>query len=116
MNELASQVRTAIRLGYFEQAESMIHAVAGWDRDPVWLNLLGVIHEARGEWKPALRCVGKALRRDRQYAPAQQNIRRLYELYTFGHSDVKMALGDERPALALLLRWRRGHRAASGIQ
>lgn len=43
---------------------------------------------------------------DRRYWPAQQNLRRLYELHTFGHCIDCIALGDESPALMQLLRLR----------
>ena len=73
-------------------------------RDAEYLNLRGAVHEARCEWKLARMFYGKAIAADRRYAPAQQNMRRLYELHTCGRSELHVALGDERPALAALLR------------
>src|SRR3954469_21120368 len=42
------------------------------------LNLIGVVRQARHDWAGARRYYGKAIRADRHYAPAEQNIRRLY--------------------------------------
>ena len=60
--------------------------------DPAWLNLIGVIHELRRDWKNARRYYGRAIAIDGAYEPAQQNMRRLYELYTFGRSVEPIAL------------------------
>ena len=83
----------------------MLDAVrASASRDAAWLNLVGVVHEWRGEWKMARRCYGRAIGADGQYEPAQQNMRRLYELRSLGHCVKPVALGDEVPALIALLR------------
>ena len=74
-------------------------------RDPVLLNLLGVVCQASGQWTQARRYYGRAMRKDRHYAPATDNMRRLYELCTLGSAG-RIRLGDERPALAMLLRQR----------
>jgi len=81
----------------------MLDADPHADSDAACLNLQGVIHELREQWKPARKLYHRAIRADGDYAPARQNMRRMYELYTFGHSDEPIALGDERPALAMLL-------------
>ena len=57
------------------------------------LNLLGLAAEARGDWKRAKRMYGQAIRRDRSYLPAEMNMRRYYELFTFGHSNVPRCPG-----------------------
>jgi hypothetical protein len=62
-------------------------------RDAPFLNLIGIAHEGRGHWKLARKFYGKAMRADRSYQPAEQNMRRLYELYTFGRSRVGVAVG-----------------------
>ena len=60
--------------------------------DPACLNLLGLAAEARGDWGAARRMYGRALRRDRHYFPAEQNLRRYFELFTFGRSDIPRCL------------------------
>jgi len=77
------------------------------------LNLLGVVHEKRQEWKLAKKFYGRAIRADRRYAPARQNMRRIYELMTVGRSDQPVAMGDERPALGRLLLEQAQRRAAT---
>jgi tetratricopeptide (TPR) repeat protein len=62
------------------------------------LNLLGIIYQARRQWKQARRFYGKATVVDPSYAPAEQNLRRLYELHTFGRTDLPILLID--PAIA----------------
>jgi len=75
-------------------------------RDAACLNLRGVIEESRQEWKSARRWYGKAIRVDRSHPAAQQNMRRIYELYTFGWSKQPVALGDERRAFFELMKAR----------
>jgi hypothetical protein len=102
---LISDACNAIRLGFFDEAQAMLDA--GRDHaagDAAWLNLVGVLHEQRSEWKMARRYYGRAIRADSRYEPSQQNMRRLYELATFGHCAKRVALGDEVPALIALLR------------
>jgi hypothetical protein len=94
----------AIHQGEWTLAESAIAALVGVESaDARCLNLLGVIAEARGEWKRAWRLYGRAIAADRCYRPAQQNMRRLYELHTFGDSREAIALDDDGDALRSLL-------------
>jgi len=103
--ELVSEARLAIRLGFLVEAESiLLRAEQVAPGSAECMNALGVICELQREWKKARRAYCKAMRRDRRYAPAEQNIRRLYELNTFGRTSIPIQLGDERPALAALLR------------
>ena len=94
--------RLAIRLGFFDEARELLSPLP--DRDPARLNLLGVILQAQGFPRAARRHFGKAFRADRTYAPAAQNLRRRFELAAFGCTALPVALGDERPHLATLLR------------
>jgi DNA-binding NtrC family response regulator len=57
-------------------------------------NLLGVLFEMKHEYAVAKRCYGRAIAIDSQYEPAQQNMRRLYELYQFGSSKEPINLGE----------------------
>ena len=100
--ECAAAVREAslaIRLGCFEEAERILESAGDSAlRDAAWLNLMGVVHESRGDWRRARRCYGKAMRADRSFGPAEQNMRRWYELFTFGRTHWPVALGDDRAA------------------
>ena len=94
--------RIAMRLGFHDEAEAMI----GKDRvtsDATALNLLGVIREARGDWRGARSFYSRAARANLCFTPARENLRRLYEMWALGRADDPPVLGDERPALARLL-------------
>jgi tetratricopeptide (TPR) repeat protein len=62
------------------------------------LNLLGIVHQARRQWKEARRFYGRAMKADGCYAPAERNLRRFYELHTFGATDIPMAFIDAATA------------------
>lgn len=96
--------------------EALLAIVAGeWDRaagalasnpaatigDAASLNLIGVVCQARGQWRRARRFYGKAMRADRSYAPAEQNMRRIYELFTFGTTNLPIALIDQATLIEL---------------
>jgi Domain of unknown function (DUF4118) len=69
--------------------------------DAVCLNLVGVVCQARRQWRKARRYYGKSMRVDRNYAPAEQNMRRLYELDTFGSTSMPVALADQATVAAI---------------
>ncbi|MDB5290404.1 MAG: hypothetical protein JWL69_1645 [Phycisphaerales bacterium] len=89
----------AIRLADYDTAELALAAsVSVWpevEHCAAYLNLLGVIHEARRDWRDARYWYRRAVAADKRYVPTQQNLRRIYELYTFGKSREPFALGDE---------------------
>jgi DNA-binding NtrC family response regulator len=58
-------------------------------------NLLGVLFEMKQEYAIAQSCYGRAIAIDSKYEPAQQNMRRLFELFNFGSSQEPVNLGDE---------------------
>ncbi|CAN5175122.1 hypothetical protein BH09GEM1_BH09GEM1_48100 [soil metagenome] len=94
--EVLQQVRSDLLHGDFNHAEAMLMRAAELaGTDPVYFNLLGVLHEAGGRRALARKFYGKAIRENRNYEPAQQNMRRLYELTTFGHTKHEVVLGDE---------------------
>lgn len=95
-DEVLAQVREALREGQFEDAESLLMKAGSITaEDAAFLNLAGVFHEAAGRRDAAKRFYGKAIRADRRYQPAQQNMRRMYELATLGSTTQTVALGDE---------------------
>lgn len=88
-------VRDALRRSALEAAEGglMLAAPIGAE-DAEYQNLLGVLHECRGRVRQARRCYGRALAASRgRYAPAEMNLRRLYELDTFGRTEKVAAIG-----------------------
>ena len=58
-------------------------------------NLLGVLFEMKHEYAIAKKCYGRAIAIDSEYQPAQQNMRRLFELFQFGTSKEPVNLGEE---------------------
>jgi hypothetical protein len=93
---------SAICDGRWDEAEETLvrHCELG-SPDASVLNLLGIVHQARQQWKQARRFFGKAMVADRNYAPAEQNLRRLYELHTFGRTNLPILLID--PAIASIV-------------
>ena len=89
----------AIRLACFDDAEHVLWSAGDSGlRDAAWLNVMGVVYESRGAWRRAKRFYGKSMRADPGFAPAEQNMRRWYELFTFGRTKWPVALGDDRTA------------------
>ena len=58
-------------------------------------NLAGVLAEMLEDYKKAKKYYGQAIRLDKCYEPAQQNMRRLFELDHFGSSSELVDLGDD---------------------
>src|SRR5437016_1519869 len=89
-------VRVSIRAGKHHDAESLLMTASDLGHeDAAYFNLLGALHEAQQRWRLARRFYGKAIAADRRYDPAQQNMRRMYELDTFGAAKQAVCLGDE---------------------
>ena len=99
------RIREALAAGAWENAESLLMKAADLSlRDSAYFNLLGVLYEARRDYPLASKFYGKAMAAKRGgYSPAEQNLRRLYEIQRFGKSQIDVDLG-ERPAV--LLRYR----------
>jgi Flp pilus assembly protein TadD len=57
-------------------------------------NLIGVLHELRGEHNESFREYRAAAKADRQYGPAKPNLRRFYERFTFGSSALPVDMGE----------------------
>lgn len=90
------RIRKALRLAQFTDAETLLMKVADLAlNDAAYFNLLGVLYEARHQWHLARKLYGKAIRADKRYEPAQTNMRRIYELHTFGKARDPISLGDE---------------------
>ena len=76
--ELLKRARAAIRRGLFDLAEALVHE----NGEAIWsnaacLNVLGLVAEARGQWKQAWR------------------LRRYFELFHWGRCRDPVAFGDE---------------------
>jgi DNA-binding response OmpR family regulator len=79
--------KRAINLQDFAVAkEHLIKALELNPDSPAALNLVGVMLEMREEYEQAKRYYGQAIKLNRHFEPAQQNMRRIYELFHFGSS------------------------------
>ena len=88
--------RQTLRRGELEEAKRQISRARLAGADGAALeNVAGVLHECRGEVDEARACYGRAIAICAAYGPAQQNMRRLYELATFGRTSKSVQLGDE---------------------
>jgi DNA-binding NtrC family response regulator len=58
-------------------------------------NLAGVLFEMLEDYDRAKRHYGQAIRLNKNYEPAQQNMRRIYELFEFGSSKEPFNLGED---------------------
>lgn len=57
-------------------------------------NLLGVLSEMNEDYATAKKCYGRAIAINSNYEPAQQNMRRIFELFNFGSSKEPFNLGE----------------------
>lgn len=91
-----NRARKALRLADYADAETLLMKAADLaEKDAAYFNLIGVLYEVRGQHRLARKFYGKAIAANNHYEPAQKNMRRLYELQTFGRSQEPATLGDE---------------------
>jgi DNA-binding response OmpR family regulator len=91
------RIRHSMREADFTSAESLLTQAADArdQQSAEYFNLLGVLYEAQRKWRLARKCYGKAIAADHDYEPSQLNMRRLYELHSFGHSSQSVMLGGD---------------------
>ena len=90
------QIRRALHAADFTQAESLLETAAQRRNQQAaeYFNLLGILYEAQRKWRLARKCYGRAISTDGKYSPSQMNMRRLYELHTFGKSSQPVILDE----------------------
>jgi DNA-binding NtrC family response regulator len=85
-----------INLRDFPHAREQIAKALELRQDsPDVFNLGGVLFEMQEDYDRAKHYYGQAIRLNRNHEPAQQNMRRIYELFRFGSSKEPFHLGDE---------------------
>jgi DNA-binding response OmpR family regulator len=85
----------AINRRHFADAENHLRqAVSLNPRSAEAHNLIGVLHETRGERDASYRAYKAALKADRNYDPARHNMQRHYERFTFGRTEMPVDTGD----------------------
>src|SRR4029077_338702 len=78
-------------------AKARLHLVKALELNPKSVeafNLAGVLAELLEDDGKAKKCYGQAIKLDKNYEPAQQNMRRLFEVDHFGSSKEPVNLGD----------------------
>ena len=91
---ILARTRLALVDGDLSRAEGLLLRAAplGEKKDAAFHNLLGLLMELRGDFSGARAQYGKSMRVNKNFAPAQQNMRRMYELREFGTSQEPGAL------------------------
>ncbi|MHC5543629.1 response regulator, partial [Singulisphaera rosea] len=90
-----TRAKRALNHRSFDEAEVFLRqAIALESSSAEAHNLMGVLHECRNDHDASYREYRAALKSDRQYEPAQHNMKRYYERFTFGRSDVPIDTGD----------------------
>jgi len=80
--------KRAINLRDFAAAKRhLVKALELNANSPQAFNLVGVMLEMREEFDQAKRYYGQAIKLDKHFEPAQQNMRRIFELFHFGSSN-----------------------------
>jgi DNA-binding response OmpR family regulator len=64
-------------------------------KSPEAFNLAGVLAEVLEDYDKAKKYYGQAIKLDKKYEPAQQNMRRLFEVDNFGSSKEPVNLGEK---------------------
>ncbi len=90
-----TRAKRAINYRWFPEAEASLRQAIGLDgRSAEAHNLMGVLHELRDEHDASYLSYKAALKADRHHEPAQRNMRRYYERFTFGSSTVPVDSGE----------------------
>ena len=88
--------KRSINLGRFDKAQLHLRkALKLNEKSPEAFNLAGVLAEIHEDYNQAKKCYGQAIRLNGNYEPAQQNMRRLFEVDHFGSSNEPVNLGTE---------------------
>jgi DNA-binding response OmpR family regulator len=89
------RAKRALNARWFDEADIFLRQATALGPDSAEAhNLMGVLHEVRGEHDASYRSYKAALKADARYEPAQHNMRRYYERVTFGRSEVPVDTGD----------------------
>jgi DNA-binding NtrC family response regulator len=88
--------KRAINLRDFAAAKrNVIKALEIKADSPQALNLAGVMFEMREDYDQAKRYYGRAIKLDKNFEPAQANMRRIFELFHFGSSKEPFNMDNE---------------------
>ncbi len=97
-DDFDSHIVTAQRLlnlrDFSRAQKHLIRALELNDKSAEAFNLTGVLFEMQENYDRARKYYGQAIKLDKRYEPAQQNMRRIFELFNYGTSQEPVAFGD----------------------
>ena len=96
LEDFLREAKRLINLQGFGMAARMVAEALKIDDDsPEAHNLQGVLHEIAGDYDAAKKSYGRAIKLNANHPAAQQNMRRIYELFNFGSSQEAIHLGKK---------------------
>jgi len=91
-----SEAKRLLNLQVFEGAWThLARALELNSKSPDVLNLAGLFFEMQEDYERARKLYGQAIKYGPYYEPAQQNMRRIFELFHFGSSKEPFAMGED---------------------
>ncbi len=98
-DDFDSHIVTAQRLlnlqDFARAKKHLVRALELNDKSAEAFNLTGVLFEMQEDYDRAKKYYGQAIKLDKRYEPAQQNMRRIFEYFNFGSSKEPIALGED---------------------
>jgi DNA-binding response OmpR family regulator len=96
-DRVLDRIRKALHVADLDGAQSLMEVAAQRRNQQAaeYFNLLGVLYEAQRKWRLARKCYGRAISSNGHNNAAQSNMRRLYELHTYGKSAQPVMLEDD---------------------
>jgi DNA-binding response OmpR family regulator len=98
-DDFDSHIVTAQRLlnlrDFGRAQKHLVRALELNDKSAEAFNLTGVLFEMKEDYDRAKKYYGQAIKLNKRYEPAQQNMRRIFEVFHFGSSKEPVALGDD---------------------
>ena len=95
LEDFLRESKRLINLQNFALASRMVtEALRFYDDSPDVHNLQGILHEIDGNYDAARKAYGRAIKLDSRHPAAQQNMRRMFELFNFGRSEEPLHYGD----------------------
>ena len=96
LEDFLRETKRMINLQNFDLAERMVaEALRFDDHSPDAHNLRGVLYEIGDNYDAAKKSYGRAIKLNPNHPAAQQNMRRLFELFNFGCSEEPRHLGEK---------------------
>ena len=95
LEDFLRESKRLINLQNFALASRMVtEALRFYDDSPDVHNLRGILYEIAGDYDDAKKAYGRAIKLDSHHPGAQQNMRRMFELFNFGRSEEPLHYGE----------------------